>query len=199
MMQLWFYGFDIIFPNNLNWYLSQLSWQTGNPKQNIPEQKKASPSSPKQCKHRKIIPNLFERFLRKHRFSFSVQLQPVFLPWNLSRAYRMANRYQTFSYILLSNVSLVTKSSIIRFFDDDAFNPLVAFARFPSKRLITVGKFERHVKDHLSISLMLRFHVFRRNKMTHFACICKYFAVFWHSPGGSLSETVLQAGIWSVD
>ena len=39
---------------------------------------------------------------------------------------------------------------------------LAAFARFPNKRLIAVGKFERSVKDHLSLFLKLRFRVFRR-------------------------------------
>ena len=36
---------------------------------------------------------------------------------------------------------------------------LAAFARFPNKRFIAVGKFERNVKDHLSMFLKLRFHV----------------------------------------
>ena len=38
---------------------------------------------------------------------------------------------------------------------------LAAFARFLNKRLIAVGKFERNVKDHLSMFLKLRFHVLR--------------------------------------
>ena len=38
---------------------------------------------------------------------------------------------------------------------------LAAFARFPNKRFIAVGKFERNVKDHLSMFLKLRFHVLR--------------------------------------
>ena len=38
---------------------------------------------------------------------------------------------------------------------------LAASARFPNKRLIAVGKFERNVKDHLSMFLKLRFHVLR--------------------------------------
>ena len=38
---------------------------------------------------------------------------------------------------------------------------LAAFARFPNKRHIAVGKFERNVKDHLSMFLKLRFHVIR--------------------------------------
>ena len=38
---------------------------------------------------------------------------------------------------------------------------LAAFARFPNKRLIAVGKFERNVTDHLSMFLKLRFHVLR--------------------------------------
>ena len=36
-----------------------------------------------------------------------------------------------------------------------------AFARFPIKWLIAVGKFERNVKDHLSMFFKLRFHVLR--------------------------------------
>ena len=106
---------------------------------------------------------------------------------------------QTLPNILLSNASLVTKSCITRFFDDDAFNPttlsdcstglspplahgkstcrhsmptpavygpayLVAYARFPTKRLTAVGKFERSVKDHLFMFLKLRFRVLRRNR-----------------------------------
>ena len=35
---------------------------------------------------------------------------------------------------------------------------LAAFARFPNKRFIAVEKFERNVKDHLSMLLKLRFH-----------------------------------------
>ena len=85
--------------------------------------------------------------------------------------------HQTLPNILLSNASMVTKSCIARFVDDDAFNPcalrncstgpsprwrtesrpcrhsrptpavygpayLAAFAQFPNKRLIAVGKFE---------------------------------------------------------
>ena len=38
---------------------------------------------------------------------------------------------------------------------------LAAFARFPNKRLIAVGKFERNVKEHQSMFLKLRFHVLR--------------------------------------
>ena len=38
---------------------------------------------------------------------------------------------------------------------------LVAFARFPNKRFIAVGKFQRNVKDHLSMFLKLRFHILR--------------------------------------
>ena len=38
---------------------------------------------------------------------------------------------------------------------------LAAFARFPKKRLIAVGKFELYVKNHLSMFLKLRFHVLR--------------------------------------
>ena len=38
---------------------------------------------------------------------------------------------------------------------------LADFARFPNKRFIAVGKFERNVKDHLSMFLKLRFHVLR--------------------------------------
>ena len=41
---------------------------------------------------------------------------------------------------------------------------LAAFARFPNKRLIAVGKFERNVKDHLSLFLKLRFRVLRRSR-----------------------------------
>ena len=68
----------------------------------------------------------------------------------------------------------------------------VAFARSANKRLIAVGKFERNVKDHLSMFLKLRFHVLRCSRNhTFFACICKYFVVFWPSSGGSMSETVL--------
>ena len=36
-----------------------------------------------------------------------------------------------------------------------------AFAGFPNKRLIAVEKFERNLKDHLSMFLKLRFHVLR--------------------------------------
>ena len=74
---------------------------------------------------------------------------------------------------------------------------LAAFARFPNKRFIAVGKFERNVKDHLSMFLKLRFHVLRCSRNRHIcACICKYFVVFWPSPGGSMSETVLHTGYW---
>ena len=41
---------------------------------------------------------------------------------------------------------------------------LVAFALFPNKRLIAVGKFERNVKDHLSLFLKHRFRVLRRSR-----------------------------------
>ena len=41
---------------------------------------------------------------------------------------------------------------------------LAAFARFPNKRLIAVGKFERNVKDHLSLFLKLRFRVLLRSR-----------------------------------
>ena len=102
--------------------------------------------------------------------------------------------HQTLPNILLSNTSLVTKSCIARFVEDDAFNLsalsdcstgpsphwraqsrpcrhsrptsavygpayLAVFARFPNKRLIAVGKFERSVKYHLSMSSKLGFHV----------------------------------------
>ena len=107
--------------------------------------------------------------------------------------------HQTLPNILLSNASMVTKSCIARFVDDDAFNPcalsncstgvstplaqesrpcrhpgptpavyspayLAAFARFRDKRLIAVGKFERNVKYHLSMSSKLGFRVPRRNR-----------------------------------
>ena len=61
---------------------------------------------------------------------------------------------------------------------------LAAFARFPNKLLIAVGKFERNVKDHLSLFLKLRFRVLRRSRNDiFFACICKKFAVFCLSQG----------------
>ena len=41
---------------------------------------------------------------------------------------------------------------------------LAAFARFPNKRLIAVGKFERNVKDHLSLFLKLSFRVLRPSR-----------------------------------
>ena len=67
-----------------------------------------------------------------------------------------------------------------------------AFARSANKRPIAVGKFERNVKDHLSMFKKLRFRVLRRSRNdTFFACICKYFVVVWPSSGGSMSETVL--------
>ena len=47
---------------------------------------------------------------------------------------------------------------------------LVAFARFPNKRLITVRNFERNVKDHLSMFLKLRFHVLRCSRNDTFLC-----------------------------
>ena len=105
--------------------------------------------------------------------------------------------HQTLPNILLSDASLVTKSYIVRFVDDDAFNPrvtaarvplprwrtesrlcrhprltpavhspayLAAFAQFPNKRLIAVGKFERNVKYHLSMSSKLGFRVPRWNR-----------------------------------
>ena len=114
--------------------------------------------------------------------------------------------------ILLSNGSLVTKSCIARFVDDDAFNPsalsdcstgpspplahgkstlsafqanacwlrpAAAFARFPNKRLIAVGKFERNVKYHLSMSSKLGFRVPRCNRNAmKFACICRGWPFF---------------------
>ena len=107
--------------------------------------------------------------------------------------------HQALPNILLSNASMVTKSCIARFVDDDAFNPcalsncstgpspplahgkstlssfqanagcllpgyLAAFAQFPNKRLIAVGKFERNVKYHLSMSSKLGFRVPRWNR-----------------------------------
>ena len=45
---------------------------------------------------------------------------------------------------------------------------LAAFARFPNKRLIALGKFERNVKDHLSMFLKLRFHVLRCSRNNTF-------------------------------
>ena len=39
-----------------------------------------------------------------------------------------------------------------------------AFAQFPKKWLIAVGKFERHMKDHLSMSQKLRFRILRCNR-----------------------------------
>ena len=72
--------------------------------------------------------------------------------------------------------------------------PQAGFAQFPKKRLIAVGKFERHMKEHLFISQNSGFVSFGAIVMTLFGCICKYFAVFWPSPGGSMLETVLQAG-----
>ena len=48
------------------------------------------------------------------------------------------------------------------------------------------------MKYHLSMSSKLGFRVPRWNRNdTFFACICKYFVVFWPSSGGSMSETVL--------
>ena len=129
--------------------------------------------------------------------------------------------HQTLPNILLSDASLVTKSYIARFVDDDTFNPsalsncstgpsphlhwrtqsrpcrysrptpavygpayLAVFAQFPNKRFIAVGKFERNVKYHLSMSSKLGFRVPRWNRNdTFFACICKKFAVFRLSQG----------------
>ena len=39
-----------------------------------------------------------------------------------------------------------------------------AFVKFPKKRLIAVGKFERHMKDHQSMSQKLRFRILRCNR-----------------------------------
>ena len=127
--------------------------------------------------------------------------------------------HQTLPNIQLSNASLVTKSCIARFVDDDAFNPsalsdcstgpspqlawrtesrpcrhprptpavhspayLPAFARFPNKRLIAVGKFERNVRDHLSTFLKLRFHVLRCSRndtfFRAFEIFCRFFLAF---------------------
>ena len=45
---------------------------------------------------------------------------------------------------------------------------LAAFARFPNERFIAVGKFERNVKDHLSMFLKLRFHNLRCSRNGRF-------------------------------
>ena len=72
---------------------------------------------------------------------------------------------------------------------------LAAFARFPNKRLIAVGKFERNVKDHLSTFLKCRFHVFccSRND-TFLRTFVNTLSFFWPSLAGSMSETVLHTG-----
>ena len=55
-----------------------------------------------------------------------------------------------------------------------------AFAKFPKKRLITVGKFERHMKDHLSMSHKLRFRILRCNRndtfLRAFVNFCRFLA-----------------------
>ena len=74
---------------------------------------------------------------------------------------------------------------------------LAAFARFPNKRFIAVGKFERNVKDHLSIFLKLRFHVLQCSRNGTFVrAFVNILSFFWPSPGGSMSETVLHTGYW---
>ena len=67
-----------------------------------------------------------------------------------------------------------------------------AFARSASKRLIAVGKFERNVKDHLSMFLKHRFHVLRCSRNdTFLRAFVNTLPFFWPSSGGSMSETVL--------
>ena len=67
-----------------------------------------------------------------------------------------------------------------------------SFARSANKRLIAVGKFERNVKDHLSMFLKLRFHVLQRSRNdTFLRAFVNTLSSFWPSSGGSMSETVL--------
>ena len=51
---------------------------------------------------------------------------------------------------------------------------LAAFARFSNKQFIAVGKFERNVKDHLSMFLKLRFHVLRCSRNGTFVNILSF-------------------------
>ena len=128
--------------------------------------------------------------------------------------------HQTLPNILLSNASLVTKSYIARFVDDEStthlsrarlvtaarvplprwrtesrpcrhsrptpavYGPayLAAFAEFTNIRLIAVGKFERNVKYHLSMSSKLGFRVPRWSRNDTFLCAFVKSLLFFASP-----------------
>ena len=140
--------------------------------------------------------------------------------------------HQMLPNILLSDTSLVTKSCIARFVDDDAFNPsalsncstvhlprwrtesrpcrhsrttpavygpayLGAFAQFPNKRLIVVGKFERNVKYHLSMSSKLGFRVPRWNRNdTFLRAFVKSLLFFASHRASAVGNTARDSTSW---